>query len=60
MRCVIVAAIAHRGLLGLVNFACGHWVRKNPYLFRDTMFKLIGSTNLEYKELTAQQAKSAA
>jgi transposase-like protein len=26
--------------------------RKNPYLFRDTMLKLIASTNLEYKELT--------
>jgi transposase-like protein len=26
--------------------------RKNPYLFRDTMFKLINSGNLEYKELT--------
>jgi transposase-like protein len=27
--------------------------RKNPYLFRDTMLKLIHSDNLEYKELTA-------
>src|SRR3989442_922316 len=27
--------------------------RKNPFLFRDTMLKLIESTNLEYKELTA-------
>jgi transposase-like protein len=27
--------------------------RKNPYLFRDTMLKLIHSENLEYKELTA-------
>ncbi len=27
--------------------------RKNPYLFRDTMLKLIGSDNLEYKQLTA-------
>jgi transposase-like protein len=26
--------------------------RKNPYLFRDTMLKLIHSANLEYKELT--------
>jgi hypothetical protein len=26
--------------------------RKNPYLFRDTMLKLIHSDNLEYKELT--------
>jgi hypothetical protein len=25
--------------------------RKNPYLFRDTMLKLIHSENLEYKEL---------
>jgi len=27
--------------------------RKNPFLFRDTMLKLIASDNLEYKELTA-------
>lgn len=26
--------------------------RKNPYLFRDTLLKLIHSDNLEYKELT--------
>jgi transposase-like protein len=26
--------------------------RKNPYLFRDTMLKLIESPNLEYKKLT--------
>ena len=26
--------------------------RKNPFLFRDTMLKLINSDNLEYKELT--------
>jgi len=26
--------------------------RKNPFLFRDTMLKLIASENLEYKELT--------
>jgi len=30
--------------------------RKNPYLFRDTMLKLIDSPNLEYKELTADKA----
>jgi len=34
--------------------------RKNPYLFRDTIIKLIQTTNLEYKELTAQQAEPAA
>ena len=34
--------------------------RKNPFLFRDTMLKLIGSPNLEYKELTAQQVEPAA
>ena len=28
--------------------------RKNPYLFRDTIIKLITSQNLEYKELTAR------
>jgi hypothetical protein len=27
--------------------------RKNPYLFRDTMLRLIHSENLEYKELIA-------
>jgi transposase-like protein len=34
--------------------------RKNPYLFRDTILKLIASSNLEYKKLTAQQAEPAA
>jgi transposase-like protein len=28
--------------------------RKNPFLFRDTMLKLIDSPNLEYKQLTAK------
>jgi hypothetical protein len=27
--------------------------RKNPFLFRDAMLKLIQSDNLEYKELSA-------
>lgn len=30
--------------------------RKNPYLFRDTILKLIASSNLEYKHLTATDA----
>jgi len=30
--------------------------RKNPFLFRDTMLKLIRSDNLEYKELTGTAA----
>jgi transposase-like protein len=34
--------------------------RKNPYLFRDTILKLIASSNLEYKKLTAKQEESAA
>jgi transposase-like protein len=34
--------------------------RKNPHLFRDTIMKLIASPNLEYKDLTAQQAEPAA
>jgi transposase-like protein len=34
--------------------------RKNPYLFRDTILKLIASSNLEYKKLTAQRAEPAA
>jgi len=29
--------------------------RKNPYLFRDTIIKLIASSNIEYKELTAKE-----
>ena len=27
--------------------------RKNPFLFRDTMLRLISTGNLEYKKLTA-------
>jgi transposase-like protein len=34
--------------------------RKNNYLFRDTMLKLIDSTNLEYKQLTAKIEDAAA
>jgi hypothetical protein len=34
--------------------------RKNPYLFRDTIIKLIQTPGLEFKELTAQQAEPAA
>lgn len=34
--------------------------RKNPYLFRDTLTKMVNSPNLELKELTAQQAEPAA
>lgn len=34
--------------------------RKIPYLFRDTVIKLIQTPSLEYKELTAQQAEPAA
>ena len=30
--------------------------RKNPFLFRDTMLKLIASDNLEYKALTQAAA----
>jgi len=30
--------------------------RKNPYLFRDTIIKLISSPNLEHKKLTASAA----
>jgi len=33
--------------------------RKNPFLFRDTMLKLISSDNLEYKDLTADKIKAA-
>ncbi len=28
--------------------------RKNPYLFRDTIIKLIHTPNLQYRELTAR------
>jgi transposase-like protein len=34
--------------------------RKNEFLFRDTMLKLIGSPNLEYKHLTAKVQDEAA
>jgi transposase-like protein len=34
--------------------------RKNPYLFRDTIIKLIQTPNVEYKELTAATTKDAA
>jgi transposase-like protein len=34
--------------------------RKNPYLFRDTLTKMLQSPNLELKELTAQEADPAA
>jgi hypothetical protein len=30
--------------------------RNNPYLFRDTLLRLIASDNLEYKELTKESA----
>jgi transposase-like protein len=30
--------------------------RNNPYLFRDTLLRLLASSNLEYKELTKDQA----
>lgn len=30
--------------------------RKNPYLFRDTIMKLIGSANMEYKSLISKSA----
>ena len=33
--------------------------RKNPYLFRDTILKLISSPNLEYKHLTAKVQDAA-
>ena len=28
----------------------------NPYLFRDTLLRLLASSNLEYKELTRKEA----
>jgi transposase-like protein len=34
--------------------------RKNPYLFRDTLLKLIASPNIEYKQLTAKVQDEAA
>jgi transposase-like protein len=33
--------------------------RKNPFLFRDTILKLIASPNLEYKDLTAKAQDAA-
>jgi hypothetical protein len=32
---------------------------QQPHLFRDTMLKLIGSPNLEYKDLTAKVEDAA-
>jgi hypothetical protein len=29
--------------------------RKNPYLFRDTLTKLVNTPKLEYKDLTAKE-----
>jgi hypothetical protein len=34
--------------------------RRNPDLFRDTLAELVNTPDLEYKELTAQQAEPAA
>jgi transposase-like protein len=34
--------------------------RKNPFLFRDTIMKLIASPNIEYKTLTAKKEEHAA
>ena len=34
--------------------------RKNPYLFRDTLTKMIQTSNLEYKELTGKIQEPAA
>jgi len=33
--------------------------RKNPYLFRDTLMKMIQSPNLELKDLTAKVQDAA-
>jgi hypothetical protein len=30
--------------------------RKNPYLFRDTMKRMLNADNLEFKQLTAPAA----
>jgi len=30
--------------------------RHNPFLFRDTLLRLLASSNLEYKNLTADKA----
>jgi len=37
---------------GLDQLFIGNNNGENPFLFRDTMLKLIHSENLEYKELT--------
>jgi hypothetical protein len=39
------------GLLGWMTWRFDN--RKNPYLFRDTMLRLIHYENFEYKELIA-------
>jgi hypothetical protein len=30
--------------------------RHNPFLFRDTLLRLLATSNLEYKELTKEKA----
>jgi len=30
--------------------------RENPYLFRDTLLRLLATSNLEYKDLTKDKA----
>jgi hypothetical protein len=40
--------------------ACSETMDLLVLLFRDTIIKLIQAPNLEYKELTAQQAEPAA
>ena len=56
-------SLFHRAIVGSFHQVSGKHLdryldfrfnnRKNPYLFRDTLTKLLGSSNLEYKQLVA-------
>jgi hypothetical protein len=37
----------------------GSTIAKTPYLFRDTLIKMVQTPNVELKELTSQEADPA-
>ena len=50
MQCTAALSIAYYDEIE------SHLSRNNPYLFLDTLLRLISSENLEYKELTKAAA----
>ncbi|PYX55083.1 MAG: IS1595 family transposase [Acidobacteria bacterium] len=52
-------SLLKRGIVGTWHKVSAKHLRKNPFLFRDTMLKLIDSPNLEYKHLTAKVQDAA-